>query len=578
MRYKSSLKFVRLAMFLSIVAITVSSLSIPSNAVMFTQDFGDNFSSDPNNVGPLPILSAVHSNTNRTLLIGENIDFETATNTPAEEFADGDDGMGIMINGKWVTPEDVELEAGEEYTLSLMYSYFGNEEYAYNYSVWADTDGDGALESELTRGDCTPNGEPVGDCAYLNGYGKFTFQLPVDASMEEGMHGYIRSIITESSLTSVDKNLVQNPTTDYALDVIETADGNFVLLGRRGIDTASRMTMMKVTPEGELIWQYVDTSGGGAGFNVIESVDQNGNPDGFVAVGYINYQGDLDTKVIKVSNTGSLVWQRILTEGRGGYAVIQTTDASRDYVIAGSILSNPALHLVRLSRTNPTSPAADIFNRTVTFSGYIQMANKLGLIESKGTNGQPDGFVVAARRLGDNRGNIVKMNYTTGQMINQFNFADGTMGRDVIQETPGGSYLVSGIANNQSALLRVSTNLSTIQNTYSFAQYGGTWINNIVRTGANTYALGATYNQNGLVLNVNANGEILDEHSIGGSGIEVMNDLNLAQNGCFIAAGETSSFGSINPDFWFHRQINLTCIPELDNGEVEDYRFVVGQN
>jgi hypothetical protein len=125
------------------------------------------------------------------------------------------------------------------------------------------------------------------------------------------------------------------PGDEFALSVIETADGKFVVSGQtssvRGTDYD--LSLVKTDPQGTLLWAR---SYGGirdeGGYSVLER-----SGGGFIVAGYTGSPGHgmEDVYFICTDEVGELVWD-LVYGGEGnerGQAMIQTTDGA--YVIAG---------------------------------------------------------------------------------------------------------------------------------------------------------------------------------------------------------------------------------------------------
>lgn len=134
---------------------------------------------------------------------------------------------------------------------------------------------------------------------------------------------------------------------DFAYSVQQTSDGGYILAGQSssnngdvtGNNGASDFWVVKVDATGNLMWQK---SLGGSAIDIARSVQQT-TDGGYIVAGetYSNngdvtgHQGAWDYWVVKLDNSGSLIWEKTLGGSDHDYAqsVQQTTDGG--YIIAG---------------------------------------------------------------------------------------------------------------------------------------------------------------------------------------------------------------------------------------------------
>lgn len=144
------------------------------------------------------------------------------------------------------------------------------------------------------------------------------------------------------------QNTVGGSGTDVALDIIPSGDGGFVVAGYTDSDDADVLGnhggyldawVVKLDSLGKLDWQktlggsgsdraYAITSGGNGGFVLAGSTDSN---DGDVSGNH----GRDDYWVVRLDNSGHLIWQRTLGGSDDDIAVDVTPSGDGGFVVAG---------------------------------------------------------------------------------------------------------------------------------------------------------------------------------------------------------------------------------------------------
>lgn len=135
----------------------------------------------------------------------------------------------------------------------------------------------------------------------------------------------------------------QSPHGDLAQSIIQTSDGGYAFAGAswnqaRG---AHDLFLVKTDASGNMQWNltYIrDTSGGsfdwGHAFSVIQT-----NDNGYIVCGSVRHHpdhptGDWDAWVVRLSNTGQVLWDKPYFSGSddGGGGIIQTSDGGYAFV------------------------------------------------------------------------------------------------------------------------------------------------------------------------------------------------------------------------------------------------------
>ena len=141
---------------------------------------------------------------------------------------------------------------------------------------------------------------------------------------------------------------------DHVMDVVSAHDGGYLLVGGVGSSDgdiqgeyhggSKDLWVVKLSESGEIVWQRLL---GGSGYDFGSAVVPTSD-GGYVIVGGTDSsdgdvgesKGDLDTWVIKLDGSGALVWKKVL--GGSGYdladSVIEAPDGG--YVLSGVSASN----------------------------------------------------------------------------------------------------------------------------------------------------------------------------------------------------------------------------------------------
>ncbi len=564
-------------------------------------DYGDNFSGDPQNISPLVELYAVPVS-GHDLLLGNNNDLETATNTPPEGSGQGDvdDGILLMHETGWYPADSIPLNPGQSYLGSLSWKYNGNESYDYSYYVFADTNADGRLDSEVLQGSC--NGKKaIPACPALGQSGiNQDWNLSVDASAVIGSHGYVRTVITEIPILPTQNDyFYPNPQPSipgYNIRAVAaTSDGGAILAGSSY--GWQKMRILKVDAQGQAEWdQVIGTNYAQAFQDVIESVDEKGNPDGYLAVGYSNCLScSKRVHIIKFNLDGSMAWERIASYlpegGEWVQGVIQTSDASGDFVIA-SMIDFHTLRLVRLDRDDPSNPASDVFDVQIPLGSEGLHGYGLALIESKQNDGSPDAYVIAAPiypgtpPAGGSA--LFKFDHTSGALVGSYSTGwiagTGAEERGLVQTGDGGSYFVSMRAPNGNGLIVHEVDFSgqSLLNEWVYPQFSTPSTIMpvaLARDGARYFLASSVLlsggAQDGVLQEIDVQGNTVgDPVYYGGQEPNWVRDMVIDEKGCIDIVGSTTFSDT---DAWLHAKCPSYAVAgALSGGEVEDYEFVVG--
>ena len=139
---------------------------------------------------------------------------------------------------------------------------------------------------------------------------------------------------------------------DRANDIHQTRDGGYIAFGQSNSNNGdvtdnhgnNDFWVIKLGETGDLVWQKAL---GGANDDFARSIQQT-NDDGFIMTGQtqsnngdvIGNDGGADLWIVKINETGEIQWQKTLggTSSETGHSVQQTNDGG--YILAGQAKSN----------------------------------------------------------------------------------------------------------------------------------------------------------------------------------------------------------------------------------------------
>jgi len=139
---------------------------------------------------------------------------------------------------------------------------------------------------------------------------------------------------------------------DACQSIIKANDGGYILVGSTssysmdvdGNHGGTDAWVFKINDSGEIVWQKCY---GGNNTDGVRGISLTNDGNYLIAGGSISLDGDLtenhgdaDVWILKISTTGSIIWQKSLggTEYDGACSVIETTD--NGYIVSGSSYSS----------------------------------------------------------------------------------------------------------------------------------------------------------------------------------------------------------------------------------------------
>jgi uncharacterized repeat protein (TIGR01451 family) len=416
---------------------------------------------------------------------------------------------------------------------------------------------------------------------------------------------------------------------DEAQSIKQTNDGGYIVAGDSrsdDIDVTGNhgnydYWVVKLDDRGTIQWQK---SLGGTGEDRVQSIEQT-NDGGYIVGGYsISNDGDVsgnhggyDYWVVKLTNSGNIIWQKSLggTTGENARSIQQTNDGG--YIVAGYSTSNDGdaagsgnhggmdFWIVKLDNTGNIEWQESLGGASNDNAFSILQTNDGGYIVT-GSSSSTDGDVTGNHGSYDYW--VVKLD-NTGNITWQKSLG-GTDNDDSrsIQQTSDGGYIVAGFSfsnngdvtgnhgNNDYWIVKLDGAGNIIwqkalggtsgEAAYSIQQ---TRDNGFVIAGFTTSNDGDVSGNNGnldyWVVKLDNNGIILWKKSLGGIAADSPRSILQTKNGGYIVFGSsTSNDGDVSSnygssDYWivklvsdkinisgsFFYDTNSNCISE--NGE-----------
>jgi hypothetical protein len=308
--------------------------------------------------------------------------------------------------------------------------------------------------------------------------------------------------------------------------ICQTSDDGYIMLGPGGI--------IKLDANGSITWQK-----GYSGFfkrKIIQTIDQQGNPDGYIVSG--SPTGGVERiHLLRLSLNGSAIWQNSYYGSlyRDIQQTIDQTGSPDGYIIAGTWDSLLGPQIPWVMRLNP--------DRSVVWQKAYKHENPSYIYHSSikqtfDQQGKPDGYIVA--------GNIY---------IESDTFISDCVW--VLKLGLDGSIIWQKAYAFKTHSYSYSDNANAIQQTLANAIQQTLDGGYIVLGGTNT---GGSSGYDAFILKLSSNGTVEWQKTYGGSGGDTLSSIQQTQDGGYIVAGVTSSFGAPNSDVWVLK-LNL-------NGEI----------
>ena len=349
---------------------------------------------------------------------------------------------------------------------------------------------------------------------------------------------------------------------EEALGLARTSDGGLALVGYTDGVGAGDRDLLLIRTDGCGVRKWTRSFGGAMvdqGQAVVETAD-----GGLLALGQTaSFTGGVDVYLVRTDAAGDAVWTATLggAQADEGYALADAGDGS--YVVVGKTYSagpgGPNDHSLLAARVDDQGKALWQY----AYGGGDDDAG-YAVVAVKDASGSVGSFVIAGSveswGQGDDDVWLVKLD-AAGKAV--WTFAYGGKGDDearAIARAPDGGYIIAGFTTGDKAQ---SSDLLALKVTGGgklqwFGRYGGAKEERAYAIDAYTggYLLAGwsdslgTGSDDGLVVRVNAVGDLLGSYTIGGKSGDKFAAMVPWKDGGWMLAGRTKSAGLGGRDAW----------------------------
>jgi uncharacterized delta-60 repeat protein len=363
---------------------------------------------------------------------------------------------------------------------------------------------------------------------------------------------------------------------DQAYSVQQTSDGGFIVAGVTDTSGSSAAWVFKLDANGGIEWQK--TYGGTDTNYVVKSIQQTSD-GGYIMAGETDANGSYDVWVLKLNQNGTVNWQNTygttdITVNERACSIQQTSD--NGYIIAARISPNSEgddetigdFWVIKLNVNGNVGPS---------FANTWQKKYNVGLNDVPHSIKQTSdgGYIMAGETDANGSYDALVMKLNPNGTVNWKKTYGGSNDdlANSVQETSGGGYIVAGetssfgAGNSDVWVLKLNTD-GTVN--WEKAYGGGSDESgySVQETSDGKYIVAGDTSSFGAgnsdvwVLLLNVDGTVNWEITYGGTSADSGYSVQQTPGGGYIVAGDTSSFGAGNSDFWVLR---------IDkNGEIPD--------
>lgn len=341
---------------------------------------------------------------------------------------------------------------------------------------------------------------------------------------------------------------------DRANAVQQATDGGYIVAGYTSSSGqgSNDAWVAKINANGSVVWQKTY---GGTGDDQANAVQQTVDGGYIVAGSTTSFGPSKDAWVFKLDSNGAVVWQKTyggaVTEY--AYSIQQTSDGG--YVVAGVTNSSGV-------------GSGDAWVFKLDANGEVLWQNTYGNSNSLMTDyarvvkqTADGGYIVAGYSTSIGSGSlwVLKLN-ANGTIAWQKSYYDGGNAYD-IRQTADGGYIIAGsvttvmFGSSNILVLKINADGSEAwQKTYGGGS--GDYSYSVVQTADGGYAVAGVTNSysagltDAWVLKLNADGAVVWQKSYGGSSTDEARAIQQTEDGGFIIAGYSASFGTTGIDAW----------------------------
>jgi len=342
---------------------------------------------------------------------------------------------------------------------------------------------------------------------------------------------------------------------DYGSCVRQTTDGGYIVAGTTTSFGAGNIDyyLLKTDSAGDTLWTKTY---GGADVDYCNSVRQTSD-GGYILIGYTSSfgLGNIDLFLVKTNATGDTLWTKTYCgiNEDAGYSVEQTFDGG--YIVSGYTTSfGSGVYDFYLLKTDGAGNIA----WTKTYGG-INNDQAYSVIQTSDS-----GYVMAGYTYSFGVGvniYVVRTNSIGDTLWSRTFGGTGISIAYSVQQTNDHGFIVAGITNVSGAgnydsyLIRTDANGDTLWT----KTYGGTDDDRsyaVQVTGDGGFILAGTTKSFGTgnadvyLIRTDSNGTLVWSKAFGGAGIDESSSVSQTNDGGFIIAGSTSSFGVDSVDIY----------------------------
>jgi len=332
---------------------------------------------------------------------------------------------------------------------------------------------------------------------------------------------------------------------DGGESVQQTSDVGYIVAGpTTSFGDSTQVYLIKTNASGDTLW--TKTYGGTSvewGYSVKQTTDR-----GYIVGGYTTSFGNAyQVYLIKANASGDTLWTR--TYGGAGvdvsFSVQQTSDTG--YIVAGETSSFGNAYQVYLIKTNASGDT--LWTRTYGGAGYdygesVQQTQDEGYIVAGETNSFGNLWQVY----------LIKTNASGDTLWTRTYGGASTDGCYSVQQTTDGGYIVAGITNSfgdyyQVYLIKTNSGGDTLW-TRTYGGAGDDYGESVQQTTDGGYIIAGyttSYgagNDDVYLIKTNASGDTLWTRTYGGTSSDYGESVQQTQDGGYIVAGMTTSFGN----------------------------------
>lgn len=341
-----------------------------------------------------------------------------------------------------------------------------------------------------------------------------------------------------------------DPYYDYAMSIQLTNDGGYVVAGYSALNYGPYYQdafVMKLSSEGEIQWQRA-YDGAASASSIKQTTD-----GGYVVAGYTSANDitDYDFWVSKLDSSGDIEWQQAYGGSEGDWAnsIWQTTDGG--YIVAGMTKSFGAgdydLWILKLSSSGAIEWQRAYGEQEDDIGESIQQTSDGGYIVAGGTTSfgtevhDYDILVLKLSVAGD-----IEWQKTYGKASSESAHS--------IQQTADGGYILVGDGTVQDNIIVKLSSAGNIEWQRTYWGNSEDRLRSIKQINDGGYiAAGYTCSFGGRsydawLIELTAAGDIVWQFVYGGEESEMGMDVGQDQDGRYIVAGYTWSFGAGNSD------------------------------